>query len=102
MHHGNNHLNCRDQNQSVCLKMNEQTHVVTVKPNLIPIRQTNCRELKRSRELTIIQASTPNLKRNALTDHGMIDIVINVITNDGYEPIKSDNCKPSYLKIQNL
>jgi hypothetical protein len=42
------------------------------------------------------------MNRNPLVDLGIIAIVINVITNDAYEPMKSDNCKPSYLNIQNL
>jgi hypothetical protein len=42
------------------------------------------------------------MNRNTLVDLGIIAIVINVITNDAYEPMKSDNCKPSYLNIQNL
>jgi hypothetical protein len=29
-------------------------------------------------------------------------MVINVITNEAYEPMKSDNCNPSYLNIHNL
>jgi hypothetical protein len=42
------------------------------------------------------------MNKNTLIDRGIIAIVTNVITNDAYEPIKSDNCKPSYLNIQNL
>jgi hypothetical protein len=52
--------------------------------------------------MIIIHVNKPNINRNAFTDRGIIAIVINVITNDAYEPIKSANCKPSYLNIQNL
>ena len=62
----------------------------------------NCQSSKRSRELITTHVNTPNIKRNTLIDRAMIDIVINVITNDEYEPTKSDNCKPSYLNIQYL
>jgi hypothetical protein len=78
------------------------THVRIVKLNVILINAINCRISKRSRELIATHVNTPNIKRKTFIDRGMIAIVINVITNDAYEPIKSDNCKPSYLNIQNL
>ena len=61
----------------------------------------NCILSKRSRELITTHVKTPNMKRKILIERGMNEIVINVTIKEAYEPIKSDNCKPSYLKIQN-
>jgi hypothetical protein len=72
-----------------------------VKINVIIININTCKPLKRSRELRTIHSNTPNIKRNIFIDREIIDMVINVIIKDEYEPIKSDNCKPSYLNIQN-
>lgn len=77
------------------------THVRRVKPKVIPSRVINCNVLKRSRALSARHVKTHNMNRKTLADRGTIDMDINVIANEEYDPMKSDNCKPSYLMIQN-
>ena len=53
-----------------------------MKMNVMITRTSIWMVLNRSRALRTIQANKPNMKRNTLIDREIIDMDINVMTND--------------------